>query len=322
MKNLNFVKPFQLYLEDHLLKKLSFFNFLNDFSHLFFIPAPPSSITEATAAIHQQQQQQQQMSQKSLVPMRKQSPPSWTRLGNDIIQAAGSNNTDLANAVATTAAAVVTEQSRSFLDAASKQFRDFSKQVFRQNLSFGNEPAVTTANTSTTMITTASGLNLPQATTGESGALLMGMEECTGVGCCGSVGSNGCSCGLLSSMTRSTTTNIVECDADCIPTDVKQEIKENISPEHTINEETLHTIQKLYGGGNTLAATTTTSTTPSDIKISDDLMDLRGDYFIATTTAATSSVITSQQQQQTPLPSTTLATTASGVEYDLPAHNT
>lgn len=40
----------------------------------------------------------------------------------------------------------------------------------------------------------------------------------------------------------------------CIPIEVKKEIKENISPEHTINEETLVSLQKMFVGGGAAAS--------------------------------------------------------------------
>lgn len=202
-----------------------------------------------SSAIEQQQLQQQSASQKSLIPLRKQSPPTWSKLGTDILTAAGRNNVnvELGNTVATTAAAVVTEQSRSFLDAASKQFRDFSKQVFRQNLSFGNE-AVTTASTTTI---TSSTVNNPHSGAGaEDVPGGVGPAEQIGVVCAhvGACGDDPSTCIVSSYATPS-----MECNVDSLPTDVKQEIKENISPEHTINEGTLHTMQKL--GGTTAPAT-------------------------------------------------------------------
>ncbi|XP_054743883.1 serine-rich adhesin for platelets isoform X1 [Anastrepha obliqua] len=101
-------------------------------------------------------------------------------------------------------------------DASSQQllqkFVHASQQlskVFRQNLSFGNEVATTT-NTFTSVF---------GATAGADGS--------------------GGGCGALPSSEQH--------DATLIPTEVKQEIKENISPEHTINEETLQGLQKLAG---------------------------------------------------------------------------
>lgn len=198
------------------------------------------------------EQQHQSASQKSIVPLRKQSPPSWSKLGTDMLTAAGSNNIDLTNTVATTAAAVVTEQSRSFLDAASRQFRDFSKQVFRQNLSFGNE-SVTTASTTTI---TSSTVHNPNS--GESSST-DGFGEFTGLICSGAVGGVGVSGNVMDipSSFATTSSSTIECNVDSLPTDVKQEIKENISPEHTINEEILHKIQKLHV--NTTTATETGS---------------------------------------------------------------
>uniref|UniRef100_A0A1A9WM43 Uncharacterized protein n=1 Tax=Glossina brevipalpis TaxID=37001 RepID=A0A1A9WM43_9MUSC len=171
-----------------------------------------SNATETTLAIQQQ-------TAKSLLPLRKQSPPSWTKLSTDILNATSSGNVEVMNIAVTTATTVVAEQSRSFLDAASKQFRDFSKQVFRQNLSFGNEAIITTPLTTT--VTTASVISTVGCSA--SGVLGSSVSATTCLGCPGSI----------------------ECDAGLIPTDVKQEIKENISPEHTVNEETIHSFQKL-----------------------------------------------------------------------------
>uniref|UniRef100_A0A1I8NDN1 Leucine Rich repeat protein n=1 Tax=Musca domestica TaxID=7370 RepID=A0A1I8NDN1_MUSDO len=184
--------------------------------------------------------QQQSATSKTLLPLRKQSPPSWSKLGTDMFIAANSNNADLANTVATTAAAVVTEQSRSFLDAASKQFR-----VFRQNLSFGNE-SVTTASTTTI---TSSTVNNPNSGEAE---MMTGMLHSNSGAAAGVVG------GITSSCCIAPSSSAVECNVDTLPTDVKQEIKENISPEHTINEETLRTIQKMAGNATPSTASVTT----------------------------------------------------------------
>ncbi|XP_073824621.1 uncharacterized protein isoform X2 [Musca autumnalis] len=198
-------------------------------------------------------EQQQSASSKTLMPLRKQSPPSWPKLGTDILIAANSNNADLASTVATTAAAVVTEQSRSFLDAASKQFRDFSKQVFRQNLSFGNE-SVTTASTTTI---TSSTVNNPNS--GE--AEMTGMLQCSTGAAAGGVGCVTSSCFIGPSSSAS------EYNVESLPTDVKHEIKENISPDHTINEETLLTLHKMQA--NT-GPPTASRTTPAECRYEGD----------------------------------------------------
>ncbi|KAI8119367.1 Protein phosphatase 1 regulatory subunit 37 [Lucilia cuprina] len=265
-----------------------------------FVKAPPTYAEAAAAAVLAAQQQQK--SQTSLVPLRKQSPPSWTKLGNDIITAAATNNVDLANTVATTAAAVVTEQSRSFFDAA-KQLRDFSKQVFRQNLSFGNEP-VTTASTSSTTMTTASALNVQPTASESSGGILLGRAgEYCGCDCVGTT--TGCLCGTMLT---------TECNADCIPTDVKQEIKENISPEHTINEETLHTMQKLYGSS---AALTNTAATVNIEPNNDNNQTT----IIDTLATAAAAVTPPPPTTTTQIQHSNVAAT-SGIESELPAHNT
>ncbi|KQS70627.1 myb-like protein U isoform X2 [Drosophila erecta] len=125
---------------------------------------------------------------------RKTAPASWASL-------TGSN---ISNASQNTSSGTETGSS-SFLDAASRQLRDFSKQVFRQNISFNNsgEQAASSAP--------------PQS------------ELSTGTS--------------ASSSTESPSPP--ECNTAYIPLSLKRQLKENISPEHTINEETLHTLQKL-----------------------------------------------------------------------------
>lgn len=115
-------------------------------------------------------------------------------------------------------------------DASSQQllqkFVHASQQlskVFRQNLSFGNE--ATTTPTAATTANTHSGI-----TAGASG----NTNDALSGGSDGSV---------ISNITLPTEQH----DIALIPTEVKQEIKENISPEHTINEETLQSLQKLTG---------------------------------------------------------------------------
>jgi len=90
----------------------------------------------------------------------------------------------------------------SFLDTASRQLRDFGKQVFRQNLSFNSGDVVGGA----------SPLDSSPAMT-------------------------------MSPVAESPTSP--ELNAMHMPLSLKRELKENISPEHTINEETLHTLRKL-----------------------------------------------------------------------------
>ncbi|XP_043950309.2 mucin-19 isoform X2 [Drosophila biarmipes] len=125
---------------------------------------------------------------------RKSSPASWTSLS-------GSN---ISNASQNTSSHTDTGSS-SFLDTASRQLRDFSKQVFRQNISFNNSGE--------------------QAASGAAGQ----HELSTGTS--------------ASSSTESPSPP--ECNTAHIPLSLKRQLKENISPEHTINEETLHTLQKL-----------------------------------------------------------------------------
>ncbi|XP_017041324.1 serine-rich adhesin for platelets isoform X2 [Drosophila ficusphila] len=119
---------------------------------------------------------------------RKSSAASWTSLTGSNIS---SQNTDSA--------------SSSFLDTASRQLRDFGKQVFRQNISFNN--------------------SCEQAASGATAQ----HELSTGTS--------------ASSSTESPSPP--ECNTAHMPLSLKRQLKENISPEHTINEETLHTLQKL-----------------------------------------------------------------------------
>uniref|UniRef100_A0A1I8PU86 Uncharacterized protein n=1 Tax=Stomoxys calcitrans TaxID=35570 RepID=A0A1I8PU86_STOCA len=72
--------------------------------------APPSHFSQMPLEQSTAEHHLQSASQKNAMPIRKQSPPTWTKIGTDMLTAAGTNNVDLANSVATTAAAVVTEQ--------------------------------------------------------------------------------------------------------------------------------------------------------------------------------------------------------------------
>lgn len=116
---------------------------------------------------------------------RKTSPASWTSLSGSNISNSSQN---------------VDTGSSSFLDTASRQLRDFSKQVFRQNISFNNSSGEPTA---------------------------AAQLEAT------------------SSSSSTESASPPECNAVNMPPSLKRQLKENISPEHTINEETLHTLQKL-----------------------------------------------------------------------------
>uniref|UniRef100_A0A034V9K0 Protein phosphatase 1 regulatory subunit 37 n=1 Tax=Bactrocera dorsalis TaxID=27457 RepID=A0A034V9K0_BACDO len=116
-------------------------------------------------------------------------------------------------------------------DASSQQllqkFVHASQQlskVFRQNLSFGNE-ATTTSTVATTTTNTNTGIT--GGASGNTNDVLSGGSDGSGVG--------------------NITLTTEQHDIALIPTEVKQEIKENISPEHTINEETLQSLQKLTG---------------------------------------------------------------------------
>ncbi|KAH8409880.1 hypothetical protein KR009_000299 [Drosophila setifemur] len=125
---------------------------------------------------------------------RKTSPASWTSLTGSNI----SNSSQNASTQGDTGTS-------SFLDTASRQLRDFSKQVFRQNISFNNSGD-------------------PSASGGS--AQLEGSTT-------------------TSSSSSTDSPSPPECLAAHMPPNLKCQLKENISPEHTINEETLHTLQKL-----------------------------------------------------------------------------
>lgn len=98
----------------------------------------------------------------------------------------------------------------SFLDTASRQLRDLRKQMFRPNLSFniGNDS-----------VSSAGQLEVNPS------AVAMTISP------------------ILSNVAESPSSP--ERNAVHMPLCLKRELKENISPEHTINEETLHTLQKL-----------------------------------------------------------------------------
>lgn len=99
----------------------------------------------------------------------------------------------------------------SFLDTATVKLRDFGKQVFRQNLSFNNS---------------GDGINSPTA--GAATAETQNQQQQQQH--------------QLEINTSGTSQTV--CDSH-MPLSLKRELKENISPEHTINEETLHSLQKL-----------------------------------------------------------------------------
>ncbi|XP_068141066.1 LOW QUALITY PROTEIN: serine-rich adhesin for platelets [Drosophila tropicalis] len=109
--------------------------------------------------------------------------------------------------------------STSFLESASRHVRDFGKQVFRQNLSFNNSCDLAAAANSNTDGNTLSSV-APGGTTSSSSLSSTSAEMPTSP--------------ALSQ----------ECNTVHMPSSLKRELKENISPEHTINEETLHTLQK------------------------------------------------------------------------------
>ncbi|KAH8282584.1 hypothetical protein KR054_008552 [Drosophila jambulina] len=130
---------------------------------------------------------------------RKTSPASWTSLTGSNISNSSQN---------------VDSGSTSFLDSASRQLRDFSKQVFRQNISFNNS---------------SSGSGGDPTVSG-SGSLTAQLEGSTTA---------------TSSSSSTESASSPECNAAHMPPSLKRQLKENISPEHTINEETLHSLQKL-----------------------------------------------------------------------------
>ncbi|KPU73515.1 uncharacterized protein Dana_GF15445, isoform D [Drosophila ananassae] len=126
---------------------------------------------------------------------RKISPASWTSLTGSNISNSSQNATSN-----------VETSSSSILETASRQLRDFSKQVFRQNISFNNSGDAASSGTV---------------------ASLEGISTAT------------------SSSSSTESPSPPECNAAHMPSSLKRQLKENISPEHTINEETLHTLQKL-----------------------------------------------------------------------------
>ncbi|XP_055904086.1 serine-rich adhesin for platelets isoform X2 [Eupeodes corollae] len=165
--------------------------------------------------------------QQSLVPVRRRTPPAgnqfpWCKLGTEMCKpvttvmqsAAAVSSGYVACGPPTTAVVASVESPRSFFDAASKQLRDFSKQVFRQNIAFGNE---------------ATNVNQEQQ---QQLQLQLTQQQ------------------------------MLQHDCDTIPSDMKLEIKENISPEHTINEEQLHSLQKIGGSpGSSSTCSSGTETT-------------------------------------------------------------
>ncbi|XP_070139490.1 pneumococcal serine-rich repeat protein isoform X1 [Drosophila kikkawai] len=130
---------------------------------------------------------------------RKNSPASWTSLTGSNISNSSQN---------------VDSGSSSFLDTASRQLRDFSKQVFRQNISFNNS--------------SGGGGDASVSGGGSSAAQLEGTTTTA-----------------TSSSSSTESASSPECNAAHMLPSLKRQLKENISPEHTINEETLHSLQKL-----------------------------------------------------------------------------
>ncbi|KAH8305433.1 hypothetical protein KR018_005015 [Drosophila ironensis] len=130
----------------------------------------------------------------NLSSVRKISPASWSSLTGSNISNSGASQSESGGS--------------SFLDTASRQLRDFGKQVFRQNISFNNSGD-------------------PTAVSGGAASLEGGLSAAT------------------SSSSSTESPSPPECNAAHMPPNLKRQLKENISPEHTINEETLHTLQKL-----------------------------------------------------------------------------
>ncbi|ALC38443.1 CG31635, partial [Drosophila busckii] len=235
-------------------------------------PIPPPQVVESDSLDYAQQQEQQQQQQQQTAGVmaltdaqptatraRKSSwianpttvdklltlfnPSIFQRSSSPDLKAANTNNaqsttttsdgTNVAlrkttppakfndNTAATTAAATATEtvaSGSSLLDTA-RQLRDFSKQVFRQNLSFNNSVGGSGG---------GGGEGLASATVST-------VQDGSATGAATVTSSSN----LGESPTHS------ECNAAHMPLSLKRELKENISPEHTINEETLHTLQKL-----------------------------------------------------------------------------
>ncbi|XP_034668632.1 serine-rich adhesin for platelets isoform X2 [Drosophila subobscura] len=141
---------------------------------------------------------------------RKNSPSSWTSLTNSNSNSTSNSNSNLDSVAGT--------GSSSFLDTASRQLRDFSKQVFRQNISFNNSGD-------------------GAASSGSAAVQLDGN---------GATGTTTTTTTTTSSSSSTESASPPECNAaHMLPPSLKRQLKENISPEHTINEETLHTLQKL-----------------------------------------------------------------------------
>ncbi|XP_055847331.1 serine-rich adhesin for platelets isoform X2 [Episyrphus balteatus] len=192
-------------------------------AHLFHRSSSPDTTTSTTSSEDRSTPPplpSEEDLQQSLVPVRRRTPPAanqfpWCKLGTEMCKpvtsvmqtAAAVSSGYVACGPPTTAVVASVETPRSFFDAASKQLRDFSKQVFRQNIAFGNE---------------ATNINQEQQ------QLLQQQQH----------------------------------DCDIIPSDMKLEIKENISPEHTINEEQLQSLQKIGGSpGSSSTSSSGTETT-------------------------------------------------------------
>ncbi|XP_070065327.1 pneumococcal serine-rich repeat protein isoform X3 [Drosophila virilis] len=148
----------------------------------------------------------------TLLATRKTTPPARGNGGsNNATTTAAATAAGGAGSLVTGASGLETGAgSSSFLDTASRQLRDFGKQVFRQNLSFNNS---------------GDGMGAAAQLDVNPSAVAMATSP------------------ILSNVAESPSPP--ECNAVHMPLSLKRELKENISPEHTINEETLHTLQKL-----------------------------------------------------------------------------
>ncbi|XP_030556581.1 mucin-5AC isoform X1 [Drosophila novamexicana] len=150
----------------------------------------------------------------TLLATRKTTPPSRGNGGSNnatTTAATAAGGAGSTGSLATGASGLETGAgSSSFLDTASRQLRDFGKQVFRQNLSFNNS---------------GDGMGAAAQLDVNPSAVAMATSP------------------ILSNVAESPSPP--ECNAVHMPLSLKRELKENISPEHTINEETLHTLQKL-----------------------------------------------------------------------------
>lgn len=142
------------------------------------------------------------------MPTRKTTPPSRSN-SNATTGATGAAGGGGAGATAETAAGGI-----SFLDTATVKLRDFGKQVFRQNLSFNNS---------------GDGIGNSSSAAGAAAEAQQQHQQ-----------------QQLQQQQLDINTTGASFDSPLhMPLSLKRELKENISPEHTINEETLHSLQKI-----------------------------------------------------------------------------